>query len=211
MSKLSKRLEMVASFIDENDKSVIDIGCDHGLLSIYLAEKFNNLKIIASDVNNNALESARRNVSKYKLEDRIDIRLGSGVSVINDELLKTSTIRRLNNVHFNGYLDRLIDDTYELSGTLSGTMILPDDITLEDYEYNFTSSIDEKIDETRINFQKTIDITEDLWQNILVEIPLKCVNDKNKDLTLEGDGWRLISEDDVKLENNPLSSLKDLL
>ena len=119
--------------------------------------------------------------------------------VINDELLKTSTIRRLNNVHFNGYLDRLIDDTYELSGTLSGTMILPDDITLEDYEYNFTSSIDEKIDETRINFQKTIDITEDLWQNILVEIPLKCVNDKNKDLTLEGDGWRLISEDDVKL------------
>ena len=69
--------------IDENDKSVIDIGCDHGLLSIYLAEKFNNLKIIASDVNNNALESARRNVSKYKLEDRIDIRLGSGVSVIN--------------------------------------------------------------------------------------------------------------------------------
>ena len=61
------------------------------------------------------------------------------------------------------------------------------------------------------NFQKTIDITEDLWQNILVEIPLKAVNDKNKDLTLEGDGWRLISEDDVKLENNPLSSLKDLL
>ena len=46
MSKLSKRLEIVASFIDENDKSVIDIGCDHGLLSIYLAEKFNNLKII---------------------------------------------------------------------------------------------------------------------------------------------------------------------
>ena len=47
MSKLSKRLEMVASFIDENDKSVIDIGRDHGLLSIYLAEKFNNLKIIS--------------------------------------------------------------------------------------------------------------------------------------------------------------------
>ena len=43
MSKLSKRLEVVANFIDDNDKSVIDIGCDHGLLSIYLAEKFNNL------------------------------------------------------------------------------------------------------------------------------------------------------------------------
>ena len=39
MNKLSKRLETVASFIDKKDKSVIDIGCDHGLLSIFLAEK----------------------------------------------------------------------------------------------------------------------------------------------------------------------------
>lgn len=139
---------------------------------------------------------------KIKIDDNVNI---------SKDLLETSTIRRLDNVHFNGYLDRLIDDTYELSGTITGTMIIPDDITLEDYEYNFTSNIEEKIEETRINFQKTIDITEDLWQNILVEIPLKAVNDKNKNLTLEGDGWRLISEDDVKSENNPLSSLKDLL
>lgn len=130
---------------------------------------------------------------------------------ISEELLKTSTIRRLNNVHFNGYIDRLIDDIYVLSGVLSGTMVLPDDITLEDYEYDFTSDIEEKIDETRINYQKTIDITLDLWQNILVEIPLRAVNEKNKDLTLKGDGWRLISEDDVNSINNPLSSLKDLL
>lgn len=131
--------------------------------------------------------------------------------VINEELLSSSTIRRLENVHFSGTLSRLIDDTYELSGVLKGTMVLPDDITLEDYEYNFTSEIEEKIEETRINYQKTLDITEDLWQNILVEIPLKAVNEKNKDLKLEGDGWRLISEDDVKTSNNPLSSLKELL
>ena len=131
--------------------------------------------------------------------------------VISEELLSSSTIRRLENVHFSGTLSRLIDDTYELSGVLKGTMILPDDITLEDYEYNFTSEIEEKIEETRINYQKTIDITEDLWQNILVEIPLKAVNEKNRDLKLEGDGWRLISEDDINTENNPLSSLKELL
>lgn len=131
--------------------------------------------------------------------------------VISEELLSSSTIRRLENIHFNGTLSRLIDDTYELSGVLKGTMILPDDITLEDYEYNFTSEIEEKIEETRINYQKTLDITEDLWQNILVEIPLKAVNEKNSDLKLEGDGWRLISEDDVKTSNNPLSSLKELL
>lgn len=131
---------------------------------------------------------------------------------ISDELLNTSTIRRLYNVHFNGYLDKLIDDTYELSGILTGTMIIPDDITLEDFEYNFTSEIEENIDETRINFQKSIDITEDLWQNILVEIPLKAVNEKNKNIKLEGDGWRLISEDELaETKNNPLSSLEELL
>ena len=131
---------------------------------------------------------------------------------IPEELLSTSTIRRLNNIHFNGYLDKLINDSYELVGTLSGTMIIPDDITLEDFEYNFTSEIEEEIEETRINFQKTIDITEDLWQNILVEIPLKAVNEKNKNIRLEGDGWRLIGEDELaNTKNNPLSSLEDLL
>ena len=130
---------------------------------------------------------------------------------ISEELLSTSTIRRLYNVHFNGYIDKLIDDTYELVGTLRGTMIIPDDITLEDFEYNFTSEIEENIDETRINYQKSIDITEDLWQNILVEIPLKAVNDKNKNIKLEGDGWRLISEDDLEnTKNNPLSSLEEM-
>ena len=130
---------------------------------------------------------------------------------ISDELLSTSTIRRLYNVHFNGYIDKLIDDTYELIGTISGTMIIPDDITLEDFEYNFTSEIEENIDETRINFQKSIDITEDLWQNILVEIPLKAVNEKNKNIKLEGDGWRLISEEDLEnTKNNPLSSLEEM-
>ena len=64
MNKLSKRLETVASFIDKKDKSVIDIGCDHGLLSIFLAEKYQNLNIIASDVNDNALESAKNTKEK---------------------------------------------------------------------------------------------------------------------------------------------------
>ena len=132
--------------------------------------------------------------------------------IISEEQIKTSTIRRLNSVHFKGHLNKLIDDTYELIGTLSGTMIIPDDITFEDYEYNFTTEIEENIDETRINFQKTIDITEDLWQNILVEIPLKAINEKNKNIKLEGEGWRLISEDELQsTKNNPFSSLGEIL
>ena len=140
---------------------------------------------------------------------------GKKINIDNDiniplELIEESDIRKLSNVHFTGSLSKLVDDTYELTGTITGTMIIPDNITLEDYTYDFTSELEEKIDETRVNFQKTLDITEDLWQNILVEIPLYAVNDKNKSIKLEGDGWRLISEDDINTnsDNNPF---KDLL
>ncbi len=140
---------------------------------------------------------------------------GKKVNIDNDiniplELVENSDIRRLSNVHFTGSLSKLVDDTYELTGTIKGTMIIPDNITLEDYTYDFTSEIEEKIEETRVNFQKTLDITEDLWQNILVEIPLYAVNDKNKDIKLEGNGWRLISEDEVNA-NNDNNPFKDLL
>ena len=127
--------------------------------------------------------------------------------IIPNEYLENSGIRRLNNIHFKGNIKKLVDDTYSLEGVLSGTMILADDITLEDYEYNFTSEIEENIEETSINLQKTLDITDILWQNILIEV----VNDKNKNIKLEGNGWRLISEDDLNSKNNPLSELEDLL
>jgi hypothetical protein len=131
--------------------------------------------------------------------------------IIPNEYLENSGIRRLNNIHFKGNIKKLVDDTYSLEGVLSGTMILADDITLEDYEYNFTSEIEENIEETSINLQKTLDIANILWQNILIEVPSKVVNDKNKNIKLEGNGWRLISEDDLNNKNNPLSELEDLL
>ena len=91
MNKLSKRLKVVADYIDDNSK-VIDIGCDHGLLSIYLVNNKKNIKVIASDINNNALSSARSNIKEYKLEDKIDIRLGKGLEVVSPEEIDTIVI-----------------------------------------------------------------------------------------------------------------------
>lgn len=126
------------------------------------------------------------------------------------ELLEGTSIRKLENIHFNGKIKRLVDDTFELSGNLSGMMILPDDITLEDYKYDFNCEIEENFEENVLNLQKSIDISSILWENILVEIPLKVVNPKNENIKLEGNGWRLVSEDDVNEANNPLSELEEL-
>ena len=91
MNKLSKRLEVVASYIKDNSK-IIDIGCDHGLLSIYLAKKYNNIKIIASDVNKNALGTAINNIKKENLEDKIETRLGNGLDIVNSDEIDTIVI-----------------------------------------------------------------------------------------------------------------------
>ena len=91
MNKLSKRLEVVSSFIKDNTK-IVDIGCDHGLLSIYLAQKYKNIKIIASDVNKNALSSAINNIKNMGLQDRIETRLGKGLEVVKPEEIDTIVI-----------------------------------------------------------------------------------------------------------------------
>ena len=46
MIKISKRLEAISRFVPEGS-NVVDIGCDHGLLSIYLYQSKIVNKIIA--------------------------------------------------------------------------------------------------------------------------------------------------------------------
>lgn len=85
MIKLSKRLLSIANLVNDNSK-VVDIGCDHGLVSIYLAMNKQNISIIASDINQNALDNAIKNINKYHLEDKIKVCLSNGLDNINDEI-----------------------------------------------------------------------------------------------------------------------------
>lgn len=79
--RLSKRLKAITEFISD-DMNIIDIGCDHALLDIYIYENFKNVKIIASDIHEGALNQAKKNIAKYNLEDKISLRLGDGLNVI---------------------------------------------------------------------------------------------------------------------------------
>ena len=66
MNKLSDRLKAIVKFVDKKD-NIVDVGCDHGYLSIYLIENKLVNKVIASDINQNALNSAINNIKKSKL------------------------------------------------------------------------------------------------------------------------------------------------
>ena len=84
MIKLSKRLEAISSLIPINS-NVIDVGCDHALLDIYLYQQKMVKKIIASDINANAFNNAKENIKKAKLEKNIETRLGNGLDTLKEE------------------------------------------------------------------------------------------------------------------------------
>lgn len=121
--KISKRLSAIADMVSQND-SVIDIGCDHALLDIYLTNK--GIKCTASDINKNALDIAKKNIEKYGLKNKINIIQSDGLENINikkNDILVisgmgTSTIEHiLSNDKFK-LIDKVIiqsnNDLYEL-------------------------------------------------------------------------------------------------
>ena len=61
--KISERLKAISDFIDETDR-VIDIGCDHANLDIYLCEQYKSINIIASDIHEGALKQALSNIER---------------------------------------------------------------------------------------------------------------------------------------------------
>ena len=89
MTKISERLKAIASFIEKKD-CLVDVGCDHGLLSIYLVE--NNLaeRVVASDINLNALNNAIDNIKKRNL--KIDTILSDGINDVDMDGINTLVI-----------------------------------------------------------------------------------------------------------------------
>ena len=80
MINLSKRLDKIASFIEKED-DVLDIGCDHALLDIYLSKKYSKI-YYASDLRESALDMARSNIKKYNA-DKVILKCGNGLEVLD--------------------------------------------------------------------------------------------------------------------------------
>jgi len=67
-------IDLVADII-EKDKitSIAEIGVGSGAISVVLARKFPNLKIIATDICDTPIQVSRSNIKKYQVEDRVDV------------------------------------------------------------------------------------------------------------------------------------------
>jgi len=84
INMISNRLKSLTKYVNSIDK-IIDIGCDHALLDIYLIQNKIVNKILISDISKNALEQGIENINKYNLKDFIDARCGNGLEVLNNK------------------------------------------------------------------------------------------------------------------------------
>ena len=144
------------------------------------------------------------------LTNSIDSLSVKGSVDIPKEMLSNSRIDELKNIKIDGNIYLNEDNELVLEGKLLGTMVLKDDLTLEPVNYEFKTDFEEILNKS----ENILDISDILWQNILVEIPSK-VRSTSEDINLSGDGWRLISEEEYEKEknksNNPFSNLDELL
>ncbi len=79
--KLSDRMKCIADIVTPG-KRVADIGCDHALVSIYLAQSGLAEKVIAMDVAQGPLSCAVTNIQKYGLSEKIETRLSDGMTAL---------------------------------------------------------------------------------------------------------------------------------
>ena len=81
---ISKRLKVIGDLVPDNS-FILDIGCDHALLSIYAVTKNKSVKAIASDINEGPLKTAKSNIKKYDVEDKIKLKQEDGLNAFEKD------------------------------------------------------------------------------------------------------------------------------
>ena len=148
-------------------------------------------------------------ITSLNLNEKNIINVDEILNVDEEEIKKTELID-IKDIKIKGTISKNNLNNYILNLNVEGIMILPCSRTLEPTEYHFNFDIDEEYEEKTKKIQKTIDIFPIIWENILMEIPIRVINPKADKIKTKGDGWELITDSDNK-GHNSLAKLKDLL
>ena len=79
--QLSERLTAIAEMVTEGNR-LVDVGCDHGYLPVYLMLQHKIPRAIATDVGKGPLARAQEHIAQYRMEAYIETRLCNGLSEI---------------------------------------------------------------------------------------------------------------------------------
>ncbi|MDD2435269.1 MAG: class I SAM-dependent methyltransferase [Bacilli bacterium] len=141
---LSKRLKAIADLVDDGIK-VIDVGCDHALLDIYLTLN-KQVQCIATDISSHVIKNAENNIKKYNLSDQItliktdglnDIEVTDVDTVIMAGMGKQTILKILKGYQFNHLIIQSNRDLDLLRKEISdqGYTIINEEIVYERKKY----------------------------------------------------------------------------
>ena len=70
----------------EAEITLAEVGVGSGVISIILAQQLPHAKIIATDISDDALKVARKNIEAFGLEERISLRKGSLLDAVEEKI-----------------------------------------------------------------------------------------------------------------------------
>ena len=137
--------------------------------------------------------------------ENIDI---SGSYFLDKDYYENTDIIDLKEIKVKGNITK--KDTEEglkdyIECSISGTMVIEDSISLEPVDFPYEIFYSDFLWENWLKSENILDIFSFLWENIVLEVPLRFT--KVQDLSkFQGDGWRVISEEEIN-HNNPFREL----
>lgn len=115
---------------------------------------------------------------------------------INLNIYKNKEIHDLKDLYLKGEIYLNSVSMLEVHLEITGVMIITDSVTNDFVDYPFVSKIDEEYDLNDENFLETyqksqniLDIMKILWENIVLEVPMRFT--LTEDAHLSGEGWSL--------------------
>lgn len=114
---------------------------------------------------------------------------------ISPDIYSKMGVRKMDPVLVKGIATINYDNNIELDLSVEGNFIMPCSITFEDVVVPFKTKIEEEILENALNDDFFLDLSDILWENIVLEIPFNVVKEGAKINCLHGDGWELKEED----------------
>ena len=117
---LSQRMQAVADMVTAGNR-VVDVGCDHGYVSIYLVQQKITDHVLAMDINSGPLLRAKRHVEEAGLCPYITLRLSDGLTAFwageADTLICAGMGGRL--------MQRILEREPEKTGSLKELILQP--------------------------------------------------------------------------------------
>lgn len=117
---LGSRLQAVANFVPQGS-IIADIGTDHGYLPIELIKTHKCPKVIAGDINEGPYLAAKRSVRAASLLKNIDIRLGSGLEILQPHEVDIAIFCGMG----GNLMVKLLQDCPNIVNSLTGLILQP--------------------------------------------------------------------------------------